>query len=134
MPGACKRQRGAGDSENKCPLSLASLISAVASAGPPPKAGPNVRPTNASPALQYVSPELQLLPPHNSTALTPAARHLAQEQACAVVRAEDPLLEQLLEVRIITTHRPAEASPLSNHVSLRIAKEYGTMVYHERIG
>jgi hypothetical protein len=134
MPGACKRQRGAGDSENKCPLSLASLISAVASAGPPPKAGPNVRPTNASPALQYVSPELQLLPPHNSTALTPAARHLAQEQACAVVRAEDPLLEQLLEVRIITTHRPAEASPLSNHVSLRIAKEYGTMVYHERAG
>jgi hypothetical protein len=59
---------------------------------------------------------------------------LAQEQACAVVRAEDPLLEQLLEVRIITTHRPAEASPLSNHVSLRIAKEYGTMVYHERAG
>jgi hypothetical protein len=136
MPGACKLQRGAGDSENKCPLqpSLASLISAVASAGPPTKAGPNVWPTNASPAIQYVSPELQLLPPHNSTALTPAARHLTQEQACTVVSAEDPLLEQLLEVRIITTHRPAEASPLSNHVSLRIGKEYGTMVYHERAG
>jgi hypothetical protein len=128
VPGACKRQRD----EDECQLlpSLASLISAVASAGPPPKAGPNVR---ASPALQYVSPELRLLPPHNTTALTPAARHLAQEQAC-VVRAEDPLLQQLLEVRIITTHRPAEASPLSNHISLRVHKEYGTMVHHERTG
>jgi hypothetical protein len=90
VPGACKRRRD--EDEIKCQLqpSIASLISAVASAGPPPKAGPNVRQSKASPALQYVSPELQLLPPHNATALTPAARHLAQEQACAVVRRGPP--------------------------------------------
>lgn len=123
MPCAKKRLREEG------PPSLASLISAMA--GPGPARGDSVR----SPSAQLVSPELQLLAPHDTTALTPAARRAALEQACAIVRAEDPLLRQLLEVRIITTHRRSSASAqLRNHVNLRFSQEFCTMVHHERAG
>ena len=132
-PSAKKRGRtlaGSSDARPQAdagPQSVAALISEMA-ANAPPQAPPQAP---RAPLAQLVSPELRLLPPHDTAALSPAARRLAQEQACAVVRAEDPLLLQLLEVRVITTHRLAQPH---NHVNLRFAQEFCTMVHHERAG
>lgn len=82
---------------------------------------------------QYVSAELRLLPPHDRGALSPAARRRACEQARAVLRAQDPLLEPLLNVRAITTRREGGLL-LENFINLRFAAEYCTMVHHERAG
>jgi hypothetical protein len=85
--------------KRKCeaPHLAQSIAEALAAAAPQRASKP--------PATQYVSPQLQFLPPHDSCALSPAARRCASEQARAIVRAEDPLLEQLLQVRAITTRR-----------------------------
>ena len=77
------------------------------------------------PVTQYVSQQLQFLPPHDTCALSPAARRCASEQARAIVRAEDPLLEQLLQVRAITTRRQSDgAVVLGNHINMRFSQDY----------
>jgi hypothetical protein len=133
-PSEKKRQRSEERITGELPSSLASLISAVSRASS----------AFSAPAqraeVQYVSPQLQLLPPFDAAALDPAARRAAHEQACAVLRAEDALLEKLLEVRIITTRRAAQrgaglpSAALRNHVNIRFSPEYCTMVHHERAG
>jgi hypothetical protein len=131
-PQASEKKRLREQSEERIigdlPCSLASLIAAVSNTSHAP---PRER---ARPEVQYVSPQLQLLPPFDSALLDPAARRAAQEQACAVLRAEDALLQQLLEVRIITTHREAPQYALRNHINIRFSPEYCTMVHHERAG
>jgi hypothetical protein len=85
------------------------------------------------PVTQYVSQQLQFLPPYDTCALSPAARRCASEQARAIVRAEDPLLEQLMQVRAITTRRQTDGvTVLENHVNMRFSQDYCTMVHHER--
>jgi len=132
-----QRQRSEEHITGELPSSLASLISAVSKSVPAPQ--------RLRAEVQYVSPQLQLLAPFDAVALDPAARRLAHEQACAVLRAEDALLEKLLEVRIITTQRAAPGSApgapgaprdtaLRNHVNIRFSPEYCTMVHHERAG
>ena len=80
-----------------------------------------------------VSDNLQLLPAFRHADLSPSGRRAAQAQAVAVIRAADPLLAQLLDVRVITTRRSSAAEPaLTNHVNLRVATPYATMVHHER--
>ena len=149
-PSEKKRQRQRSEERitGELPSSLASLISAVSKSVSAPA------PQRLRAEVQYVSPQLQLLAPFDAAALDPAARRAAHEQACAVLRAEDALLEKLLEVRIITTHRAApraapsaapsaapraapRAAPntaLRNHVNIRFSPEYCTMVHHERAG
>ncbi len=61
--------------------------------------------------------------------VAPAGRRAAAAQAAAVVRAADPLLAQLLDVRVVTTRR---AGGLTNHVNLRVAAPFATMLHHER--
>jgi hypothetical protein len=84
--------------------------------------------------VQYISPQLKLIPPFDTANLSSAARRTAQRQACAFLRVEDALLEKLVEVRIITTHRTAPEATLHNHVNMRFSHEYCTMVHHERAG
>ena len=124
------RQRGQSEERitGELPSSLASLISAVSNS----VSAPAQQRLRAE--VQYVSPQLQLLPPFDAAPLDPAARRAAHEQACAVLRAEDALLEKLQEVRIITTHRAAPKTALRNHVNIRFSPEYCTMVHHERAG
>ena len=137
-----ERQRSEEQITGELPSSLASLISAVSNSVSAPA------PQRLRAEVQYVSPQLQLLPPFDAAALDPAARRAAHEQACAVLRAEDALLEKLLEVRIITTRRAAPnkhahaqgatqsaaCGALRNHVNIRFSPEYCTMVHHERAG
>jgi hypothetical protein len=85
--------------------------------------------SNAPPAERLVSDALQLLPAFRHAELAPAGRRAAAAQAAAVVRAADPLLAQLLDVRVVTTRRGAD---LTNHVNLRVAPAYTTMLHHER--
>ena len=145
-PSEKKRQRQRSEERitGELPSALASLISAVSKSVSAPA------PQRLRAEVQYVSPQLQLLAPFDAAALDPAARRAAHEQACAVLRAEDALMEKLLEVRIVTTHRAApravpsaapraapRAAPntaLRNHVSIRFSPEYCTMVHHERAG
>ena len=82
---------------------------------------------------QLVSAALQLLPPFRHVELAHAGRKAAQQQAVAVVRAVDPLLPQLLDVRIVTTRRTSATEPAcTNHVSLRVSPQFSTMLHHER--
>ena len=82
---------------------------------------------------QLVSAALQLLPRFRHVELAHAGRKAAQQQAVAVVRAVDPLLPQLLDVRIVTTRRTAATEPAcTNHVSLRVSPQFSTMLHHER--
>ena len=98
-------------------------------------AGHADRPVSADHAVPERAPEplvsdaLELLPAFRHAELTPAGRRAAAAQAAAVVRAHDPLLAQLLDVRVVTTRRGAE---LTNHVNLRVAAPYTTMLHHER--
>jgi len=78
---------------------------------------------------RLVSDALQLLPAFRHAELAPAGRRAAAAQAAAVVRAADPLLAQLLDVRVVTTRR---AGGLTNHVNLRVAAPFATMLHHER--
>ena len=78
---------------------------------------------------RLVSDALQLLPAFRHAELAPAGRGAAAAQAAAVVRAADPLLAQLLDVRVVTTRRGAD---LTNHVNLRVAAPFATMLHHER--
>lgn len=78
---------------------------------------------------RLVSDALQLLPAFRHAELAPAGRRAAAAQAAAVVRAADPLLAQLLDVRVVTTRRGAD---LTNHVNLRVAAPFATMLHHER--
>jgi hypothetical protein len=84
-----------------------------------------------------VSSSLQLLPPHQHTELSPAARQRAQLEARAAVRQVDTVLEKILDVRVITTRREpssggAPQHNLHNHVNLRVSNEFSSMVHHER--
>jgi hypothetical protein len=87
------------------------------------------------PVPQYVSQTLELLPPYSTSALNAAARARSSEQARAILRAEDPLLEQLLQVRTITTRRHTDnGTACQNHINVRFSDSYSTMVHHERAG
>jgi hypothetical protein len=80
-----------------------------------------------------VSSALCLMGPFEHEELSPVARQRAQAEARAVVRRVDPLIEKTLDVRIITTYRETSAGPvLHNHVNLRVAHEYSSMIHHER--
>jgi hypothetical protein len=76
-----------------------------------------------------VSDTLEVLEPYASTELSNADRQRAASEARDVVRNHDKLLEKMLDVRIITTQKD---SCLQNHVNLRIAGEFASMIYHER--
>jgi hypothetical protein len=73
------------------------------------------------PAERLVSDDLQLLPSFRHAELAPAGRCVAAAQAAAVVRAADPHLAQLLDVRVVTTRRGADRT---NHVNLRLAPAF----------
>jgi hypothetical protein len=91
------------------------------------------RPAAERPAAErLVSDALQLLPAFRHAELAPAGRRAAAAQAAAVVRAADPLLAQLLDVRVVTTRRGADQQSLTNHVNLRVAAPFATMLHHER--
>lgn len=110
------------------PHSLSSLISTVS------KSCSEIAKERDRAEVQYVSPQLKILPPFDTTNLNLAARRMAQRQACAFIRDEDALLEKLVEVRIITTHRTVPETALRNYVNIRFSHEYCTMVHHERAG
>jgi hypothetical protein len=82
----------------------------------------------ARPAV-VVSSALELLEPHQTNELCSADRQRATSEARAVVRKVDRVLEKMLDVRIITTHKNGS---LHNHVNLRVASEFSCMVHHER--
>lgn len=80
-----------------------------------------------------VSSALRLVGAFENEELSPAARQRAQEEARAAVRRVDKLLEKILDVRIITTRRETSTGiVLHNHVNLRVAHEFSSMVHHER--
>ena len=82
---------------------------------------------------RHVGQNLELLSHLKHTELCAGTRQRAQAEACAIVRAGDPLLAQVLEVRVITTKRVEEGvEKLSNHVNLRVHPSFATMVHHER--
>lgn len=90
---------------------------------------------------KIVSDALQFLPDFRNTELTASGRRIAAAQAAAIVRASDPLLEKLLEIRVITVHRMStstspggrtSSASQTNHINLRVAQQYTTMLHHER--
>jgi hypothetical protein len=87
------------------------------------------QPAQPAQPAQLVADNLQLLPAFRHAELAPAGRRAAAAQAAAAVRATDPLLAQLLDVRVVTTRRGAD---LTNHVNLRVAPAFATMLHHER--
>jgi hypothetical protein len=87
-----------------------------------------------APPELLVSDALQLLPAFRNTDLTPAGRRAAAAQAAAVVRAADPLLARILDVRVITTRRESTEDDITNHVNMCVASSYATMLHHERVG
>jgi hypothetical protein len=93
------------------------------------------RRTSKPPVPQYVSKTLELLPPYCICALNTAARASSTAQARAIIRAQDPLLEQILQVRTITTRRHTDrGTALENFINVRVRENYSTMVHHERAG
>jgi hypothetical protein len=83
---------------------------------------------------RLVSDALQLLPAFRHSELSPAGRRAAAAQAVALVRAADPLLAHILDVRVITTRRESTEHEITNHVNMRVAAPYATMLHHERAG
>jgi len=91
---------------------------------------------------KLVSDALQFLPDFRNSELTVSGRRIAAAQAAAIVRASDPLLEKLLDIRVITVYRlSASTSPRAhtsistsqtNHINLRVAQQFTTMLHHER--
>lgn len=80
-----------------------------------------------------VAQNLELLPHLKHAELCAGGRARAQAEASAIVRAADPMLAQVLDVRIITTRRLEDgAETLTNHVNLRFHASFATMVHHER--
>ena len=78
---------------------------------------------------QLVSDALQLFPAFRHAELTTAGRRAAGMQAAAILRVADPLFAQLVDIRIITTRRGTE---VTNHVNMRVAAAFTTMLHHER--
>jgi hypothetical protein len=76
-----------------------------------------------------VSSTLELLEPYETNELSTSDRQRAGSEARAVVRKLDKVLEKMLDVRIITTKKDGF---LHNHVNLRVASEFSSMVHHER--
>lgn len=84
---------------------------------------------------RLVADNLELVPHIKHGELSVATRQRAQAEACAVVCAGDPMLGQVLEVRVITTRRvQGGEETLSNHVNLRVHPAFATMIHHERAG
>jgi hypothetical protein len=126
MKPECSAPQRARKRKCEAPHLAQSIAEALVAAAPQRASKP--------PVTQYVSQQLQFLPPYNTCALSPAARRCASEQARAIVRAEDPLLEQLMQVRAITTRRQTDGvTVLQNHVNMRFSQDYCTMVHHERV-
>ena len=76
-----------------------------------------------------VSSTLEVLEPYQTNELSTSDRQRATSDARAVVRKLDKVLEKMLDVRVISTHRNGQ---IHNHVNLRVASEFSTMVHHER--
>jgi hypothetical protein len=83
-------------------------------------------------AKRLVSDALQLVPEFRHAELSPAGRRAAAAQAAGIVRAADPLLAHILDVRIVTTRRNSTEHEISNHVNMRVAAPFATMLHHER--
>lgn len=83
--------------------------------------------------ISLVSDSMQLLPDFRHIELTHSGRRAAQAQAAALVTAADKLLAHIVEVRVVTTRKNnAGDLTLTNHIHLRIASPYATMLHHER--
>lgn len=78
---------------------------------------------------EMVSSSLVLIKPHDTEDLSAVARQRAVAEARTIVRTVDKVLEKMLDVRVISTHRNGQ---IHNHVNLRVASEFSTMVHHER--
>lgn len=76
-----------------------------------------------------VNDALQLTSEFRHSELLPAGRRAAAEQAAMIVRDADPLLAQLLDFRVVTVRR---GSTHTNHINIRVASQYTTMIHHER--
>lgn len=114
---------------------LQTLLDSLAAVAAEPAGGKRRRCTEGAgdDHGSMVSSALRLVGPFEHEELSPAARQRAQGEARAAVRRVDKLLEKMLDVRIITTHRETDAGPvLHNHVNLRVAHEYSSMIHHER--
>ena len=73
------------------------------------------------------------MPDFGKSELFVKTRNAAQAEACSVIRATDPLLEKILEVRIMTTRQTKKGVvELSNHTNMRIHDNFATMIHHER--
>jgi hypothetical protein len=93
--------------------------------------------TAGKPAVppRLVAENLELVPHIKHGELSVATRQRAQAEACAIVCAGDPMLGQVLEVRVITTRQvQGGEETLSNHVNLRVHPAFATMIHHERAG
>jgi hypothetical protein len=85
--------------------------------------------SNSGSKGEMVSSSLTLIKPHDTENLSAVARLRAVAEARIIVRTVDKVLEKMLDVRVISTHRDGK---IHNHVNLRISSEYSTMVHHER--
>jgi len=85
--------------------------------------------SNSGSKGEMVSSSLVLIKPHDTEDLSAVARQRAVAEARTIVRTVDKVLEKILDVRVISTHRNGQ---IHNHVNLRVASEFSTMVHHER--
>jgi hypothetical protein len=104
---------------------LLGLASMPAAGMPAVKRPRTTAPSNG----QMVSSSLVLNEPHDTENLSAVAKQRAVAEARSIVHSVDKVLEKMLEVRVISTHRDGK---IHNHVNLRIASEFSTMVHHER--
>jgi hypothetical protein len=108
---------------------LLGLASMPAAGMPPAKRARTMSGDATGSNGEMVSSSLVLMKPHDTEDLSAVARQRAVAEARTIVRTVDKVLEKMLDVRVISTHRNGQ---IHNHVNLRVASEFSTMVHHER--
>lgn len=107
-------------------VSFQQMQQDLLSTEPPPK-----RQKTESTAVQYVSPSLQLHAPFSTTPMGQQARVLAAEQAAHILRAQNPFLPHVMDVRVVSTFDENGVFQ-GNHVNIRSKAAFTNMIHHER--
>ena len=85
--------------------------------------------------IRYVSRQLKMIPPYDSTILTIQQRKEAVMQARQILQEIDSFWIHVYEIRVITVYddEGADQKP-KNCINLRTKPDFVSMIYHERIG
>ena len=85
--------------------------------------------------IRYVSDQLKMIRPYDSTILTIQQRKEAVMQARRILQEKDPFWIHVYEIRVITIYDDErEDQKPKNCINMRTKPDFVSMIYHERTG